>query len=458
LKRFCTLLIALALIGAVTRTTLAADPIPIRIFVGLGIDATLPQKLQLNSLANVWNTNNPDIRITFDYYDNKTALAVLLKQIADGTAPDIVGPAGIRWINLIRSQLVDLGPFIAQEKDKLNFNDYDASTLKLFEPVGGKNVSIPLGIYPSFLWVNEDVFTAAGVPLPPKQFGVPYRDKNGKEYPWNWYTLADVAKKLTVDTQGNHPDEPGFTAENTVVYGFADFWLNFRNAAVRWDAQDSGLASDGRTATFNQKAFRDAAQWYHDAIFRDRFMPKLTAQDQIGEGTSPFESGKLAMWYSHTWYQSYMSKARFQWGIYAAPSAPSSRIIAPIHADSYAIWVGSVNQPAAWKVIQWLNSPMISWKLCKIYGCTPIRKSARAAWEREMIATSPNLDLMVVNAAIQYLDIPSHESFLPDQVEAEKAFNQFWQQIQMDANMGVVDALDKLNTQLQSIFDNAVTG
>jgi hypothetical protein len=51
------------------------------------------------------------------------------------------------------------------------------------------------------------------------------------------------------------------------------------------------------------------------------------------------------------------------------------------------------------------------------------------------------------------MDVPNHESFLPNLVEAEHAYTEFWTRVQSDPSMDVADALVALNARIQDIFD-----
>ena len=59
-----------------------------------------------------------------------------------------------------------------------------------------------------FVYVNKDIFDAAGVPLPPTDYNNGKPMYQGKL--WDMAAVQDVAIKLTQDTNGKYADEPGF--------------------------------------------------------------------------------------------------------------------------------------------------------------------------------------------------------------------------------------------------------
>jgi multiple sugar transport system substrate-binding protein len=462
MKRHVRSIIALALAAASTFAFAPAqaqsEPTNIRIFVGLGTGTGEEQQTVQNDLAAQWNAENADIQITFDYYDSATASDAFLTQVASGNPPDIVGPAGIANLYTYVDAWADLSSYIEQDAEVLNLSDFDERTLQLYQLPSGQTFSVPLGIYPSVLYVNEDLFRAAEVPLPPKEFGAPYTTIDGNTVPWDYTALADVAELLTQDANGIYANEEGFDPASVQVWGYGDWWSDFRSLCMRFGAETAQVSEDGTTATLNESACREAAQWYHDGIFSTHFIPDQAAADSI-QGASPFESGRLGMWISHTWYGCCMSGANFEWGVYAMPAAPGTEgatIVAPMHADSYAVVDSSPNKDAAWEVIKWLASPEVSDQLCQAFGCMPARISARSAWEDRTLETLPQFDMSVINEAAGYADVPSHGALLPNMTAAFAEINNFFGRVRNDADLDVDAAIDEANNNLQRIYEGDI--
>jgi len=198
-------------------------------------------------------------------------------------------------------------------------------------------------------------------------------------------------------------------------------------------------------------------QWRHDAIFKDHFFPDLSAQTALGQGVpGPFESGKLAMFYSHTWMLGDTQDVKFHWMAAVAPVAPNGKLTARINADTFAILDKSKNKDAAWEVLKWLTTAEVGAKACEIYGCLPARKSARTSWEKSIKEAYPSMDLNVAYGAVKYLDVPNSEAPMPNYNQAFDTFQQFFTALDSDPNMDVAAQLDKLNTQMQAVFDGKV--
>ncbi len=446
-----------ALVAAVSPLGMAhaANPTTIRIYVGLGTGTDTDQITAENALAKQWNDANPDIQIKFDVVSYDTARDVLLTQVAGDNPPDIVGPVGISGLNSTGDLWQDLTSYIAKDKAALNLNDFEPATLNLYQ-LNGKEIAIPLGVYPSFMYVNKDIFTQAQLPLPPTDYNNGKPQYQGKL--WDRAALRDLAIKLTQDKSGNYADEKSFDPTNIAVYGFGDVDIDMRGFAQEFSPPDNGVKADGKTADFNNPVFVQAFQWLHDGIYKDHFFPDASAQTALTNGGNSisFAGGQLAMDYSHTWAMGSLKGVKFHWVAAVAPVAPNGKLTARIDADTFSIVNKSKNKDAAWTVLKWLTSADTASKLCGIYGCLPARSSARADWEKTTKATFPDLDLNVVYGAIKYLDTPNYDAFMPNYNQAFDQTNQFWTAVASDPNMDVKTELDKLNTQMQAIFDGKV--
>jgi len=387
-----SLLMGLALViqvifaaGVTTPTSAAVTRI--KIFVGLtgGYSDLDPS---YNALVAKWDDQHQDIKIEFDFHfypNNGAQLAQneLARELTGKTPPDIVGPMGIAATDTQPTGTwTDLVPLLAN--DPLSKDDFTDQSTGYFKTPDGKIPALGTGVYPSFLFVNEDAFKNAGIPLPPKALGVPYVDKDGNSKPWDWDTLAEVAQQVTTDKSGKHPGDKGFNSYAISMYGFASYYNFFRDAAAGFGPQDAGLAADGKTATFDQTAYQNAVQWYQDGIFKNHFIPPKYQENQLQATSSPFESGKIAMWYSHTWFLCCTYNAKFNWTAYAPPAVSGTNgqtVISPLNADGFGIIDKSTNKDAAWQVLKWLVSdPDTAAQLCVMWNCVPNSLSARGNW------------------------------------------------------------------------------
>ncbi|MBN1679082.1 MAG: extracellular solute-binding protein [Anaerolineae bacterium] len=432
----------------------AQEPVTVTIFVGVGTGYQPYQQDAQNALADEWNATHDDIKVVFEYHDNTTARDELLTRVAAGDPPAIVGPAGVRTVYEISNMWADIGALMEADVAEINMDDFDAASFDMYE-LGGRQIAIPLGVYPSFVYVNETIFEDGEVELPPVEYGE-----------WTWDDLKEKAMALTQDVNGVYLGEEGFDAANIEVYGYFPFWTNFRASTILFSPEDAGVQinDDGSvTATFNQEAILTASKFYHDGIWKDTYMPNIDAEGAIGEGVSnPFVSGRVAMGVSHTWLFGGMKDGvesgafTDSWNVYPSPTALNGITTARVHADTFAIMDGFENQDAAWQVLKWLTSQDVSLELCKTYGCMPARLSVRGDWEAEWLEIFPELDLDVVYGALEYLDAPNHEGYMPNYARAWDALELFWNNLRTDPDMDVEASLNEVNAEVQALFDEAL--
>ena len=436
---------AIALSAAPHNVSKAADATTIRIYVGLGAGTQPGQITAEQALEQQWNSSHTDIKIQFEIVTNGPARDALLTEAAGDNPPDIVGPVGIKGLYDAGDLWADLTKMIAD--NKVDLKDLDPATLKLYQ-LNGKEIAIPLGIYPSFLFVNKDLFKQAGVALPPTTYGPKgVATYDGK--PWDMTALRTVAMKVTIDANGKAADEAGFDPKNIASYGFSDSWSDLRGWGSHFAPRDVGVTADGKP-DFSQPAYVAAMKWYNDAIWKDHFYPGKDANANLKP--NDFASGQVAMEYAPTWFDWWTADAKFDWGLAVAPAAPGGdKLVARMNADTFAIVNKSKNKDAAFKVLTWLTGDGEA-QICAIYGCLPARKSAQPKWEEGIKKAVPQYDLSIIYGAIPYLDAPNYEGYLPNYSKSWDAMQTVYTSIY---SAGVDDpeaALKDLDSKLATIY------
>ena len=135
---------------------------------------------------------------------------------------------------------------------------------------------------PSFIYYNKTLFKEAGLAEPPHEVGEQY---DGKD--WTWETVAELAKKLTVDATGNDATSAGFDPTKIVQYGL-DAQLT-ENDARAWSTVFGGsgsvVADDGTTAQWPDN-WRTGLQFFYDGVWKDHFIPAKPAVDGMAGGNT----------------------------------------------------------------------------------------------------------------------------------------------------------------------------
>lgn len=185
-------------------------------------------------------------------------------------------------------------------------------------------------------------------------------------------------------------------------------------------------------------------------------MPDASAITAIDpENGDPFAMGSLAMWFCHTWYMSEsLMDMTFKWDISPVPFNSKGERIARIDADVYAIPKDAENKDAAWEVMKWLLQPDNNLTLCSIYGCMPARKSTEADYKAKLAETYTGVDLDVIFKSATYLDVPNHESWVPEFGVINDALANSQSKIwTVDEDHDAKSVLDTANADIQKILD-----
>ncbi|MDQ3005033.1 MAG: extracellular solute-binding protein, partial [Chloroflexota bacterium] len=437
--------VLLAACGGVAATQAPAEKQKVSILVGFGTGTDPDQVAAQDALAKKFNDSHEDIEMEFLIVPNEEATERFLTMVSGGNAPQLVGPHGTSTIARFKEYWEDVTPYL--EKDNYDLSDFygPSTTINKYPDL---NAGIPLGLYPSFLFYNKDAFDAAGLEYPTHD----YDDKS-----WNIDTLQEMAMKLTLDANDKTPSDADFDPSTIKQWGYADTWTDMRGQLTMFGAADQGrpTTDDYKTATFNAPERVFGTQWIHDGVFEHHFIPDAAGQTAIDStGADPFGSGQIAVWYSHTWFMSEgLNDLPFEYDIAPLFYNQKGERIARIHADMFTMVKSANNKDAAWEVMKWLTDPEQIVDVCKIYGCLPARKSTEAAYLNYLKERYPNIDHDVIFKAIDYLDSPHHESWVPEWGKVNDAAANVQSILYTEPDAAIQAIMDQGNSDIQKILD-----
>jgi len=422
----------------------------IRWFVGLGTGER-PNHIEVEqAVVDAWNEAHPEMVVSLEIYRNAVAYDTLATQIATGNAPDIIGPIGLRALQSFGDQLLDLSPYI--ESSGADLSEIPQGLMDAYN-LDGKQIGIPMAVYPSFIYYNKTLFDEANLPYPPHKVGEQYEGQD-----WTWETAAELARKLTVDAAGNDATSADFDPENIVQYGLDAQWTenDARAWATVFGGSGSALADDG-TAQFPDN-WRTGLEFYYDGIWNGHFIPDKAAVDGMSGGNT-FQSGQIAMDVVHLWYTCCVYPAEgtppvTDWDIAVVPVGPDGNTTSKLHADTIGILASSPHPDLAFEVMNYLaGSP----ELTQIYGAMPARASAQDAFfEGLSEGFAPlEIDWQVARDMLEYPDVPSHESYMPNFQRADAANKALGSRLWTTPGLDVNAEIDALVTELTGIFAEA---
>jgi multiple sugar transport system substrate-binding protein len=205
-----------------------------------------PEQVEVErKVAEDFNASHPGIHLQFEGFVYAAARDALSVQLGAGNGPDIVGPVGIGGAEAFHGQWLDLQPFI--DKTSFDMSQFPESTVELYNAGGEGQVGIPYAIYPSVLFYKADMFKEAGLEEPPHEWNAQYKMPDGSMRPWDYDTIREIAKILTVDENGADATESGFDPDKIVQWGFEPQRDDLRQTGAYFGA-GSFMASDGKTA------------------------------------------------------------------------------------------------------------------------------------------------------------------------------------------------------------------
>ncbi len=225
------------------------------------------------------------------------------------------------------------------------------------------------------MYFVPEMFDEAGLAYPPQVYGEQY-ELNGEMVDWNWETITEVAKLLTVDVNGLNATEDGFDETQIVQVGYEPQW----QAAMSIGTFVGGATQiyDGEEGAYESTipdSWKEAFQWYHDGMWGDQpFIATgpLAGAPEFGNG-NPFNSGKAAMGLTQTWYTCCLAELRdagveFQMGI--QPMLANGEVQGRVDADTFRVWSGTAHPEEAFDVLSYLITTGGD-TLLPIYGAMP---------------------------------------------------------------------------------------
>ena len=431
----------------VKEVKVAAGPrTQVRWYVGLGTGADKGQIPTERKFVEKYNASQDNIELLVEFVSNVNGAVArdnLKAQIAAGNAPDIVGPVGKYGRAQFKGSWLDVSPLIKENNTDLNGVD---QALIDFVKDDGVQVGLPYALFPSFIYVNKDLFDEAKLPLPPQKAGAQYQGK-----PWDLAAVQDLAMKLTVDKNGKDATQAGFDKKNIKQWGFDQQWANARaeltgigGPGLPYDADNNAKLPDG---------WKTAAHWIYDAMWKTGFEPTKAARgSELLSQPNEFASGNMAMTWSHTWYMCCLGDKVKNW-VAVAPPMVNGKILSKLHGDTFAILKDGKEPKAAYQA---MIAMMADPDLQVLYNGLPARPADRPAYfklqneTRKLKDGQVPWDMMV--DLLKYPDVPNHETWMPNMIKSEDRINAFQDLLRSKEGLNVDDELAKLEKDLDVIF------
>ena len=195
---------------------------------------------------------------------------------------DIVGPAGVGGIAAFKGQWLDLDPLIT--KWGYDTSQFDPGAVALPQrrrgPVRPAVRHLPLDAL-----VQERPLHRRRPQPPPHKYGEKYKMPDGTEVDWDYNTIREIAKILTVDANGNDATSAEFDPTKIEQYGFEVQRDDLRGLGAYFGAGNL-TGPDGKTVTIPD-AWKDGWKFFYDGMWKDHFI-------MTGRSTRPTSSTAAA--------------------------------------------------------------------------------------------------------------------------------------------------------------------
>ncbi len=430
----------------------------VRWFVGLGLGNAANQVSAEEAFVRAYNASQNKIYISLEIVPTDTAYETLQAEIANGNAPDIVGPVGVRSRNGFSGDFLDLSGEIA--KTSYDMTRYPSAVVDFFSQGAEGQIGIPYLIDPGFIFYNKDIFAKANLPDLPKKVGDQW---NGG--PWTWDTLESIAAQLTRDNKGRKSTNAAFDTTNIAQYGIDFQWADGRTMASCF-ASGTFLGADGMATI--PAGWEAAWTWYYNAMWQTHIAPTAKAINSalMGYG-STVSSGNLAMAVSWPWAISTYggpvdsngnSTPKFaHWDIAVMPSY-DGLTSSPMDGTTFVITKASAHPDAAFTA---MVAIMADKSLQAAYGGMPAAKADQQAWfgqfDQYLAKVFPGntVSWSVLQEMANYPANPSPEVDLPNFQKVIDLTAAFYTKMQSSGSLNLTNEMTSLQASIQKAFEQA---
>ncbi|MEX2101807.1 MAG: sugar ABC transporter substrate-binding protein [Actinomycetota bacterium] len=294
-----------------------------------------PEELQaFRDVVTAFEDEHPDIDVRLiETGDRDALLARLSSSIAGGEPPDLF-LVNYRFFGQFAARDA-LEPLDERIGGSTVFaeDDFFPAAIEAFR-FGGRQLCLPQNLSSLVVYVNEDLFAAAGIEVP----------RGG----WSWDEMVQVASRLTVDEDGDGaPDRYGLGVDPELLRIAPFIWSN-----------DGRLVDDEErptSFTLSEPESVQAMQLFFD--LRSTYEVVPTEEELESEDNeSRFLNGRTAMLMeSRKVVPSFRTITDFSWDVVPLPVLQERATV--LHSDGYCMLASSPVQEEAWAFTEFALGP-----------------------------------------------------------------------------------------------------
>jgi multiple sugar transport system substrate-binding protein len=330
------------------------DPVTIS-FAGWG---QVAEQEGVVAAIEVFQQENPGIMVEWRHTPDVDFTTVFLSNLAAGTPPD-TSFIGSDSYETFRNEgiLLDITDQLTSDPLLGQPDYFFPQEAQRCADENGRWHGIGSTWVAPHIYYNAGLLEAAGI--------TPPGFKDGEI--WDWDTFVANAKLLTMDANGNHPDDDGFDPENVTQWG-ASYTLvpnpTFLTAAVY---SNGGQFINENGSGLDSPESMQALQNLSDLIYVHHVSPPASAIASLGmDNTQMLNTNRLALAIDGSWALSWINPSTLDvpMGVGALPKMASTASY--MQAHFHGAMAATQHPDEAWQWIRFLATPFYTLQFMKI--------------------------------------------------------------------------------------------
>ena len=330
-----------------------------------------PQDPLFYDMVKEFNATHPDIEVEYEVIPWDSYHSKLLNALVSGNPPDCAR-IHVTWLGELDAMKV-LEPLDKYLKNWSGYSNVFENIWPLLKakPDGPVYV-VPFQMVVLYLYYRKDLF-----------------EKYGLKVPSDYKEFLEVAKKLTLDLDGDGRID---------LYGYG--LRGARGGHAMWNTFVGYFDREGKIRT--GKSIIDANQWYADLFAKYKVTPPTAPTDGFLQVLGGFKSGKTAMIIHHIGSSNDVVKAlgKDKVGVARVPIGINGGWTHVV-PEGNAIFSSSKHKKEAFEFISWMAEHDQVDRWCRMAGSVPVLKSvAKLPYYKENIFQKVSIESVEIGGTL----------------------------------------------------------
>jgi multiple sugar transport system substrate-binding protein len=310
--------------------------------LSLGLWGTSDEIKREQDLVNSFMKENPKIKVKLVYKDWDSYWTWLTAQAAAKDLPDIfkMDPAYLpQYADL--GAMKDLTSLIKQ--NNFDMSNYSKSVIDSLQS-NGAQVALPRDANTVVFAYNKDMLKKAGIADPSEEL--------------TWTQVLDMAKKLTIDANGNSADSPNFDYKHIKQWGISVDPASQSDSVLEPELYSNGatLVDSNHNLSLNTPQAQQVLNFFKDLTVKYHVNVPSSEMKSVGnDPTLTLATKRVAMSFTGSWNMQDLKNAGINFGITLPPKFNETKTV--IQPTGYAMSPYTTKEKAAWKLLSWISGP-----------------------------------------------------------------------------------------------------